>query len=159
MKISRSALLPYSAAQMYAVVADVDAYPEFLQWCDRVEVLDQQAELVSAKMHVAYGKLVFAFTTLNQHQQDHSINLSLIDGPFREFCGLWSFLPLESSSGSKEGCKISLEMDFRFEGKFASTLLNKIFEKIAVTQLDAFQRRAASLYDELAKTSAPLINC
>ena len=138
---------------MYAIVADIERYPQFLNWCQSVEVLDQaEKATVIARMHVAYAKLSFAFTTKNAMLQDKNISLSLVDGPFSNFSGEWQFQSLMSPSTNREqpekeqGCKVSLAMDFRFERSFTSAVMAKMFEKIANSQLDAFQQRAFHLY-------------
>jgi ribosome-associated toxin RatA of RatAB toxin-antitoxin module len=133
---------------MYAVVADVEAYPRFLNWCHEVQVLQREItaedvpqEVVTAKMRVAYAKLNFSFTTRNAHRKGESIRLGLHDGPFSTFTGEWRFVPLGDS-----GCKTSFEMEFMFERSFGAGLMEKIFEKIASSQLDRFQQRAKTLY-------------
>ncbi len=147
MNVARSALLPYSTAQMFAVVSNVEAYPEFLNWCSGVEVLQRANDELTAKMHIAYGKLRFSFSTRNVSEPDRSIDLSLVEGPFTNFSGRWEFLPLQSNSpDSSEACKISLQMAFDFDRGLASVMLGKMFEKIAAAQLDAFQQRASELY-------------
>ena len=67
MKISRSALLPYSAEQMYQIVADIRSYPEFLNWCKETEIIEEMGQEVVAKMVIAYTKLNLAFTTRNNN--------------------------------------------------------------------------------------------
>lgn len=149
MNILRSALLPYSAGQMFDIVADIEAYPTFLNWCSQVEVLDNDVDSVIAKMHIAYGKLAFSFITRNVHEVDREIKLDLIDGPFTEFSGNWSFTPLGnqlSRTNSTPGSKILLEMKVKFDRGFASVVMGKMFENIASTQLELFEKRAQALY-------------
>ena len=160
MLVSRSAILPYSSAQMFAVVNDIEAYPQFLNWCKEVEVVERASDQLSARMHIAYGKLAFAFTTRNTQIENRQINLELIDGPFSSFSGEWLFKPLVDEADPLaeqtrkiEGCKISLQMDFNFERGLASVMMAKMFEKIATTQLDAFQQRAHQLYSVAGKTT------
>lgn len=155
MRISRSSILPYGAEQMFSVVADLDSYSEFLNWCSGVEVLENAnsfAEgIVIAKMYIAYGKLEFSFTTRNENSPGEAINIELVDGPFSAFSGQWQFQQLGDS-----GCKTSLEMEFAFKRSFGSAVVSKVFEKIASSQLESFQQRAHQLFAQHAQPSSSL---
>ncbi|MFT7526090.1 MAG: ribosome-associated toxin RatA of RatAB toxin-antitoxin module [Arenicella sp.] len=146
MKISRSALLAYSAQQMYKIVADVQQYPDFLNWCDEVTVLDEQENTVTARMHIAYSKLNIRFTTRNQNTPTDSIAMSLVDGPFSNFDGLWQFKQLGDSAS-----KVSIEMNFNFDNSLAPNILGKVFEKVISMQLESFQKRAQQLHGKSAQ--------
>ena len=141
MKISRSALLSYSAQQMYEIVADIQQYPNFLNWCDEVTVIDAQQNIVTARMHIAYSKLNIRFTTRNQNTPNDSIAMSLVDGPFSSLDGLWQFKELDDFAS-----KVSIEMTFKFDNSLAPSVLGKVFEKVISMQLDAFQKRAQQLH-------------
>ena len=141
MKVERSALLPYSAMQMYEIVADIRAYPEFLSWCSAVELVEERDAEVVANLKIAYRKLNMAFTTRNQNKPGESISLSLVDGPFSQLNGQWRFAAL-----NKQACKVSIVMEFHFKRSAVSAVFGKAFEKIIVKQLQAFQMRAVQLH-------------
>lgn len=141
MKISRSALLPYSAMQMFDIVADVERYPSFLNWCEAVELLHENNNEIVAKLAIAFGKLKVQFTTRNLNTPGESIDLSLVEGPFSKFNGRWRFLALSDAA-----CKVSIEMDFGFDNTLAPKLITNAFEKAMNAQLDAFQKRAHQLH-------------
>jgi len=141
MKVSRSSLLPYSAAKMYDVVADVRSYPGFLNWCDNMEIISETADEVIAKLVISYGKLDFSFTTRNQMIKNESVQMSLVDGPFTKLSGMWTILMLDDNAS-----KVSLEMDFTFDNPITHKLFGRVFQKIISAQLDAFQKRAEQLY-------------
>ncbi|MEM7360657.1 MAG: type II toxin-antitoxin system RatA family toxin [Pseudomonadota bacterium] len=141
MKVSRSALLPHSAMQMYEIVADVEQYPKFLNWCEQAEVLARDEDEIVARLKISYGKLKVGFTTRNQNVQGESIQLNLVEGPFSNFQGNWYFQPLGESA-----CKVSIEMKFDFDRSLTPTIFAKVFEKIMNMQLDAFQKRARQLH-------------
>lgn len=141
MKLTRSALLPHSAMQMYEIVADIPSYPSFLNWCDRADVLSDQDQEVIAKLKVAYSKLNIQFTTRNINTPGESIALSLVDGPFSQLEGLWQFQAL-----SDEASKVSIHMDFKFDNSLAPAIFSRVFEKIVSMQLEAFQKRAQYLH-------------
>ncbi|MCL4158080.1 UNVERIFIED_CONTAM: hypothetical protein GTU68_028183 [Idotea baltica] len=143
MNISRSALLPYSARQMYDVVADIRSYPGFLNWCHASEVISESDQEVLAKLMISYTKLNFEFTTQNLNTPYESIKLSLVDGPFTALSGQWSFVAL-----SDEACKVSIDMSFDFERSLAKHMMAKVFSNIITTQLEAFQDRAKVIYGE-----------
>jgi len=143
MKISRSAILPHNAKNMYDVVADVRSYPGFLAWCNGITIVSESADEVVAELVIAYGKLDFSFTTRNNMQKNQTIQMSLVAGPFSDLTGEWVFSELND-----EACKVSLEMDFMFDNPIAHKVFSGVFQKIISTQLDAFQRRANVLYGE-----------
>ena len=141
MKVSRSALLPYSASQMYEIVADIRAYPDFLNWCEAIEIVDEQEFEVIAKLKISYSKLNIQFTTKNQNIPNERIIMNLVDGPFSSLEGVWVFKKLNS-----DACKVSIDMQFDFDRSVVPNIFTKIFEKIISMQLDAFQQRAKKIY-------------
>ena len=141
MNISRSALLPYSARQMYDVVVDIPSYPGFLNWCDASKVIEETDESVVAKLVIAYTKLNFEFTTRNINTPHESIRIELVDGPFTALNGEWTFAAL-----SDEACKVSLKMNFDFQRSLTKRMMAKVFTNIISAQLEAFQKRAEVLY-------------
>ena len=143
MKISRSALLPYSAENMYNVVADIASYPEFLNWCKGTKIVSETPDEVVAELIIAYGVLDFSFSTRNIMAKDQSIQLSLVDGPFSDLQGEWTFTSLD-----KQACKVALEMDFVFENSLTHKVFSGVFQKVVSKQLEAFQKRAQSLFED-----------
>lgn len=141
MKVSRSAILPYSAEKMYDVVADIRSYPAFLNWCDDMQIISETSEQVVAKLMIAYGKLKFSFTTQNKVVMNESISMNLVDGPFSSLTGLWTIQHLNDKAS-----KVSLEMDFIFDNPITHKLFGRVFQKVISAQLDAFQARAEQLY-------------
>src|SRR5882757_10989881 len=89
--VERSALVTYTAAQMFALVNDVARYPEFLPWCVGARVEEVSAVERIAALKVARGVLQTEFTTRNTLQQDARIHMQLMHGPFRDLTGDWSF--------------------------------------------------------------------
>lgn len=141
MKVSRSAILPYSTEKMYDVVADIRSYPGFLNWCDNMDIISETSEEVIAKLMISYGKLKFSFTTKNKVKKNESIEMSLVDGPFSSLSGVWTIKKL-----NEDACKVSLEMDFVFDNPITHKLFGRVFQKVISAQLDAFQNRAKQLY-------------
>lgn len=139
--IKKSALLPYSAAQMYALVDDIESYPIFLPWCKDARVFSRNADEVHAEIHIAHGVLNKAFSTINYLQKDKGIEMQLASGPFQHLEGSWSFVELGNA-----GCKISFELDFKFSNKLMELMIGPAFSYIGNTLVDAFCQRAKQVY-------------
>lgn len=139
--IKKSALLPYSPAQMFVLVDDIESYPLFLPWCKSARVFSRSADEVRAEIHIAHGVLNKAFSTLNRLQQDKMIEMRLLEGPFKHLEGFWRFDEL-----SNAGCKISLDLEFKFSNKLMELAIGPAFSHIANSLVDAFCLRAKQVY-------------
>lgn len=139
--IHKSALVTYNPAQMYTLVDNIDAYHDFLPWCRSSAVLVREAENVEARIEIAYSKLHKAFTTRNRHITNQSIEMQLLEGPFRHLRGLWTFTPLGS-----DGSKITLQLEFEFASGLVGLTVGPVFSQIANSMVDAFTQRAKEVY-------------
>ena len=139
--ISKSVLVAHSAAQMFAVVDDVEAYPSFLPWCKSARVLSRNGDEVRARIEMAMGAIHKSFSTCNRRQQDKMIEIRLLEGPFRHLEGFWRFDAL-----GEKACKVSLDMDFEFSSRMVGMAMGPVFSQIANTLVDAFQKRAVTIY-------------
>lgn len=140
-KINRSALLGYSARQMYDLVVDIERYPEFLNWCSDARILERSENEVVASIEIRFKGLHRSFTTRNYMDSGRSVRIELVDGPFRTLNGIWKFIELDADSS-----KIELDLEFDFSTRFLDRIVGPVFSQIAHRQLDAFQRRAAQVY-------------
>ena len=140
-KVSRSALVPFSAEDMYALVEDVDSYPTFLPWCSDVEVHYREGNVVEATLELHRGKLSKRFRTRNTLNPKESMELALVGGPFRHLSGGWRFQPLGES-----GSKVSLELEFEFDSRLLDMMIGAFFEDICNSLVDAFTQRAREVY-------------
>lgn len=141
MNVSRSSLLPYSVKQMYDVIADVRSYPAFLNWCSGMAIISESDDELVAELIISYGKLKFSFTTRNTMIENQHVSMQLVKGPFSKLSGQWTIQELSHSA-----CKVSLEMDFKFDNMLAQKLFGRAFQSIIAAQLDAFHNRAEKLY-------------
>lgn len=141
--INRSALVPYSPQEMFALVSDVDAYPQFLPWCSDAQVLDAEGDEVTARIAFAVSGVSKSFTTRNYHTPGRRIEMRLVEGPFSDLQGHWHFDPLGDA-----GCKISLSLNYDFSSRMVRMVVGPVFGQIANTLVDAFQQRAAEVYGE-----------
>ena len=140
-RIERSVLVPYSAERMFRLVEQVDEYPEFLPWCPASRARPQSDGSVEATIEIAFHGVRSRFTTRNLYLRPCKIQMDLVDGPFRRLSGHWHFLELP-----EESCKVSLHLQYQFAVGPLGRLIAPVFESIAGSLIDAFARRAESLY-------------
>ncbi len=140
-RVNRSALVPYSADDMFALVADVESYPTFLPWCSDVEVHSRIDDTVEATLELHRGRVSRRFRTRNTMTPSERMDLALVGGPFRHLEGGWSFRQLGDS-----GSKVSLELDFEFDSLTLDFIIGAYFEDICNQLVDAFTRRAGQVY-------------
>ena len=140
-RVNRSALVPYRAQQMFDLVDDVESYPSFLPWCNDATVHHRDDDEVEATLELHKGSVSNRFTTRNTRHRPEAIDISLVGGPFRHLDGGWRFRDL-----GEEGCKVSLELEFEFESMIVDMMFGSFFEKTCNSLVDAFTRRAESVY-------------
>lgn len=140
-KVSRNAIVPFSASEMFVLVDDIETYPEFLPWCESAVVHKRDAAIVEATLELRRGRISKSFTTRNSLQQNEAIELSLIGGPFKHLAGGWTFQQLGDT-----GCKVSLELDFEFNNPVTDMLFGAFFEASCNSLVDAFTQRAEKIY-------------
>lgn len=143
MKIQKSAMVPYTAGQMYALVADIESYPLFLPWCTEVKLLARGEHDVTARVGLARSGIRQAFTTRNRLHDGERIDMQLVDGPFRRLHGHWSFQPVGTE---RQGCLVALHLEFEFSSRLLAMTFGKAFHSISNSLIDAFCARARDLY-------------
>ena len=139
--VERSALVTYTAAQMFALVNDVARYPEFLPWCVGARVEDISAGERIAAIKVARGVQQTEFTTSNSLLQVVQIHMRLMHGPFRDLKGDWRF----EAIGTR-GSRVYFRVEFEFKNRLTATAFNAVFEALCGTLVDAFVLRAQKIY-------------
>lgn len=139
--IERSALVPYSAAQMFALVDGIAGYPDFLPWCVGAEELARGQEQVEARLKVSKGPFQNSFSTRNTLRADEHISMELLDGPFRYLTGCWTFLSLRA-----DACKVTLNLDFEFSSRTADAAFSRLFGDVMASMIDAFTQQARKQY-------------
>ncbi|HGS4605653.1 TPA: SRPBCC family protein [Vibrio cholerae] len=142
-QVSRSALVSFSAEQMFHLVNDVARYPEFLPGCSGSRVLEQNEAHMVASVDVSKAGISKTFTTSNQLTPGVSIAMSLVDGPFKTLRGGWFFTPLDEAA-----CKVELRLEFEFSSKMIELAFGKIFNELTSNMVNAFTRRAKQVYGE-----------
>jgi ribosome-associated toxin RatA of RatAB toxin-antitoxin module len=143
--VKKSVLIWYSPPEMYALVTDVARYPEFLPWCDRAQVLDQNAAGMTAEVGIAFAGMHQTFTTRNTHTPPSKVDMQLVQGPFSHLDGQWQFQSV--GDGSQRACKVELSLNYGFKGALGA-VLGPVFDKIAASMVDAFVKRAQKVYGD-----------
>jgi ribosome-associated toxin RatA of RatAB toxin-antitoxin module len=140
-QVDRTALVPYTPEQMFALVADIERYPQFVPWVTGAQVLQQDERGVIGQLEMERAGVREKFTTRNVLEPPARMSLELVDGPFRLLDGLWTF----EKVGNK-GTKIRLAIRFEFKNPLTAMLLSRAFEKSCAEMVDAFVLRARAVY-------------
>ena len=143
--VNKSVLIWYSAAEMFTLVTDIASYPQFLPWCDQAVVLAQDAHGMTAKVGLSMAGLKQSFTTQNTHVEGRKVSLKLIDGPFSKLDGTWQFTPV--GKNGERACKVEFVLNYDFDNAALAALVGPVFDKIAGSLVDAFVKRACSVYE------------
>ena len=143
--VERSALLPFAAPQLLALVQDVAAYPAFLPGCTAARVVAEQGAVTEAELAFRLAGLNDQFATENTvslaENGAQQLRMRLVRGPFKSLLGEWQFTPL-----GEAGCKVSLKVQLDFGPKLLQGLLGGQMEKAVSGVIAAFKARAEALY-------------
>jgi ribosome-associated toxin RatA of RatAB toxin-antitoxin module len=139
--VNKSALVMYSARQMFDLVNDVESYPEFLPWCSSTTLLSRTDDQVCAELEVSRMGISQRFSTCNNMVPGKYMDIELVKGPFKHLTGRWEFNALR-----EDASKVELELDFDFSGKLINAAFGSVFHQIANTLVDAFCKRAEEVY-------------
>jgi ribosome-associated toxin RatA of RatAB toxin-antitoxin module len=139
-EIRRSAIVPFTPAQMFDLVNDVEAYPKRFGWCDASEVLEREDNVLVARLDLKFAGLKQSFTTRNTTNKPHSLAMKFVEGPFRSLDGVFTFQAL-----GDVGCKIALALDFDYAG-LGGSVLRMGFQQLANRMVDDFCDEARRQY-------------
>ncbi|KOO03973.1 SRPBCC family protein [Vibrio nereis] len=141
-QVSRSALVSFSAEQMYNLVNDVASYPDFLPGCSGSRILESSTGAMVASVDVSKAGISKTFTTSNELSPGESIVMSLVDGPFKMLKGGWFFTALD-----EQACKVELKLEFEFSSKMIEMAFGKVFNELTSNMVNAFTQRAKQVYE------------
>lgn len=139
--VEKSALVKFSAQQMFDLVNDIEAYPRFLPWCGGSRILKREGDIVEAELLISKGGFKKSFSTRNIIDEGGRITVSLLEGPFTYLEGTWDFMPLR-----EDASKISLNLEFEMPGVLASLAFGAVFHQICNTMVSSFTQRAKEIY-------------
>ncbi|MCG9638738.1 SRPBCC family protein [Vibrio sp. Isolate34] len=140
-KVTRSALVSFSADQMFSLVNDVARYPEFLPGCSGSRVIESSDSIMVASVDVSKAGISKTFTTSNRLADGAEILMELVDGPFKKLKGGWYFTPLDD-----QACKVELKLEFEFSSRMIEMAFGKIFNELTSNMVSAFTQRAKQVY-------------
>lgn len=129
---------------MFALVDDVEAYPQFLPWCKSATVWSRDGDEVRATVELAKGAIQKSFTTLNRLQRNKMIEMRLVEGPFHHLEGFWRFDSL--GEGATDACKVTLDLEYEFSNALLAMTVGPVFNQVANKLVDAFCQRAEVVY-------------
>ncbi len=144
--------VPFTAAQMYALVADVERYPEFLPLCTGLTVTSRSTvgtdETLIAKMSVGYKSIKENFTTnVTLHPAQHRIEARYLDGPFRHLENRWRFIDVgDATSGLPSQSIVDFYITYEFKSALLGVMVGAMFEQAFRKFAEAFEQRAGLVY-------------
>jgi ribosome-associated toxin RatA of RatAB toxin-antitoxin module len=141
-EVKRSALVPYTAEQMFALVEDIERYPQFLPWVSAAQLLERTPQAVVGRLEMHRAGMREVVTTRNELTPPREITLVLVAGPFKTLDGRWTFEPI----GEDRGTRVALSIRFEFANSMLNLLLSRSFEKSCNELVDAFVARARAVY-------------
>jgi coenzyme Q-binding protein COQ10 len=144
--------VPFTAEQMFAVVADVERYPEFLPLCESLVVDTREVgsthTTLTATMHVGYHAIRERFKSrVTLRPQRHEIDVVKIDGPFAYLANRWRFRDVPG------GSEVQFYIDYAFGSRMLALLMGALFDKAVRKYTEAFDARARTLYGTGATTA------
>ncbi len=140
-KHSEKRVVPYTDEQMFALVADVERYPEFLPWCAAVRIRSREETTFTADLIAAFGVVRERFTSrVMLDYAAKTITIEYIEGPFEHLTNVWRFNALES------GCEVDFDIDFRFKSRALEVLISGVFTRAVEKMTQSFVARADELY-------------
>ncbi|RKF23412.1 type II toxin-antitoxin system RatA family toxin [Altericroceibacterium spongiae] len=139
--IKETRRLPYSAEQMFDLVADVASYPEFLPWVVATRIRSDDGEEMVADMLVGFKALREKFTSRVHKERPGNLRVQYVDGPLRDLDNHWVFRDVEGG-----GCEIDFTVDFAFKSRMFEALAGQYFDRAFRKMVNAFEQRADELY-------------
>ena len=139
--VNKSVLVPYSAQQMFDLVARAEDYPRFIPWCAGARIVGGTPDTPIVRLDINYHGVRANFTTANQNSPPDRIVIELREGPFRRLDGTWRFRALAPAAS-----KVELDLHYDFATPTLEKLVGPVFNHIAKTFIDAFVKRAESVY-------------
>jgi coenzyme Q-binding protein COQ10 len=150
---TESRLFPYSAEQMFDLVADVGRYPEFLPWVTATRVRSNSETEMVADVIVGFKGLRETFSSKVEKERPAHIRVDYIDGPLKHLQNDWKFADT-GQEGGQGGCMVDFCVDFAFKNRVFEMLAGQVFDRAVRKMVNAFEERAARLYGDSDAGSA-----
>lgn len=136
-RIDRSSLIARPQSDVFDLVNEVAAYPQIFNWCAAAQVIERDESMMLARLDLVFAGFQTSFTTRNRFERPGRIDLELVEGPFSDLRGVWTFVELGDS-----GCRVNLHLDFEMAGRFVGSALAIGFQGLADRMVDDFARVA-----------------
>jgi coenzyme Q-binding protein COQ10 len=133
-------VLPYTPQQLFALVADIERYPEFLPWCIGARIRERESNLIVADLIIGFRMVRERFTSRVSLAPPQRIDVAYAEGPFRYLNNHWSFSP------DPGGCRVGFFVDFEFKSRLLQRLIEVLFSEAVRRMVGAFEKRARDLY-------------
>ena len=143
--------LPYTAEQLFDLVADVERYPEFLPWCVGARIRERKSNEIVADLIIGYRMIRERFTSRVVLDRAKRIDVAYSEGPFRYLNNHWVFEPASLPTGGEGGCRIDFFVDFEFRSRVLQKLIGVLFNEAVRRMVAAFEARARQLYGEKSR--------
>ncbi len=143
-------LMPYSAGQMYALIADISAYPEFLPWCAGCRIRSRRTdganEVIDADLIISFKVFRESFgSRVTLRPEEQRVDVEYLEGPFKYLKSYWTFHPVSDTS-----CEVDFFVDFEFKSRILRAIIGVVFNEAMRRIVRAFEKRAAVLYGSKA---------
>ena len=132
--------LPYTPEQLFALVADVERYPEFLPWCVGARIRERRPDLIVADLVIGFRMLRERFTSRVALSPPRRIDVTYTEGPFKYLNNYWIF---DEAPG---GCRLDFFVDFEFRSRILQKIIEMLFHEAVRRMVGAFEGRARQLY-------------
>jgi coenzyme Q-binding protein COQ10 len=133
-------VLPYTEEQLFAVVADVRRYPEFLPWCVGARIISRTETEIVADLTIGFKLFRETFRSQVTLERPHHVHVRYLNGPFRYLNNHWRFRPVAS------GTEVDFFVDFEFHSRLLQAVIGTVFNEAVRLMVRAFERRAYTLY-------------
>jgi ribosome-associated toxin RatA of RatAB toxin-antitoxin module len=132
-KIYKEEEINVDVETIFNLINEVENYPDFLPWCTKTEVTKESENINIGKIFISKSFIKWNFSTKNTIDVNKSITLSLVDGPFDELNGQWSFKTIDSNN-----THVTLEIDYKFKNSLIEISIEPIFSTIMNSILKSF---------------------
>ncbi len=135
--------LPFSCDQLYALVADIESYPQFLPWCQGARILERRPDGVTAELSVGLKALREGFISKVTFEPPKRIVVTYEKGPLSRLATTWGFEPIDQAN-----CNVTFFVDFAIRSPLLGAVMAAFFDKAFRQMVGAFESRAQALYGE-----------
>ena len=136
--------VPYSTEQMFALVTDIEKYPDFLPWCIGAVVNTRGDNMIKADLIIGFKMLQERFTSIVKLRPPYNIDVTFHEGPFQYLTNKWHFQPNE------RGCYLTVHVDFELKNSFYQMIMGHVFDKAATRMVNAFEQRCFCLSNSIS---------